>query len=72
MSVPVAIAESRVEAELIAGLLRANGLTALVSPDDVGGLEPQLQLQGVRVLVARSQEAAARELLGEVDGAGAS
>lgn len=62
-SVPVALAGSRIEAELIAGMLRSYGLRAVVSADDAGGLEPQLQIQGVRVLVARSDEEAARRLL---------
>jgi hypothetical protein len=62
-SVPVALASSRIEAELIAGMLRDNGLRAVVSADDAGGLEPQLQIQGVRVLVTPSDEASARRLL---------
>ncbi len=62
-SVPVALAGSRIEAELIVGMLRSNGVRAVVSADDAGGLEPQLQLQGVRVLVAPSDEASARQLL---------
>ena len=61
--VPVAIADSRIEAELIAGLLRSHGLSAAVVTDDAGGQEPQLQLGGVRVLVPRSEEAEARRLL---------
>jgi hypothetical protein len=61
--VPVAVAASRIQAELIAGMLRSNGVRAVVSADDAGGLEPQLQFQGVRVLVARSDEASARELI---------
>ena len=61
--VPVARAGSRIEAELLAGMLRNNGLRAVVSADDAGGLEPQLQLQGVRVLVTPSDEAEARRLL---------
>ena len=65
--VPVAVVASRTEAELIVGLLRSNGLRAVVSADDAGGVEPQLQLQGVRVLVAASDEAAARQLLAEAD-----
>jgi Putative prokaryotic signal transducing protein len=65
-TVPVANVASSTEAELIAGLLRSNGLTAAVSADDAGGEEPQLQLQGVRVLVAPADEAAARRLLAEV------
>jgi len=48
-------------------MLRSNGLRAAVSADDAGRMEPQLQLQGVRVLVAASDEAAARRLLAEAD-----
>jgi len=65
--VPVALAASRVEAELIAGMLRSNGVRAVVSADDAGGLEPQLQIQGVRVLVAPFDEASARRLLAASD-----
>ena len=65
-TVPVANVASSAEAELIAGLLRSNGLTTAVSADDAGGEEPQLQLQGVRVLVAPADEAAARRILAEV------
>ncbi len=65
--VPVAVVASRTEADLIVGMLRSNGLRAVVSADDAGGVEPQLQLQGVRVLVAASDEAAARQLIAEAD-----
>jgi hypothetical protein len=65
--VPVAVVASRTEAELIVGMLRSNGLRAVVSADDAGGVEPQLQLQGVRVLVAASDEAAARQLIAEAN-----
>jgi hypothetical protein len=65
-TVPVANVASSTEAELIAGLLRSNGLTAAVSADDAGGEEPALQLQGVRVLVAPADEALARRILDEV------
>jgi len=67
-TVPVAVVASRTEAELIAGMLRNNGLSAAVAADDAGGQEPQLQLQGVRVLVAPSDEASARQLLAAADG----
>ena len=66
-SVPVAIAASRIEADLIVGMLRSNGVRAILSADDAGGQEPQLQLQGVRVLVTPSDEAAARQLLAATD-----
>jgi hypothetical protein len=61
--VPVATVTSRTEAELIAGLLRNYDVRAVVSADDAGGQEPALQNQGVRVLVASCDEAAARQLL---------
>jgi len=66
-TVPAADVTSRTEAELIVGMLRSHGLSAAVSADDAGGEEPQLQLQGVRVLVAPSDEAAARQLLAAID-----
>ena len=66
-TVPVAIVTSRTEAELIVGMLRNNDLTAAVSADDAGGQEPQLQVQGVRVLVAPSDEATARQFLAAVN-----
>jgi uncharacterized membrane protein len=62
-TVPVAVVTSRVEAELIVGMLRSNGLRAAVSADDAGGQDPQLQIQGVRVLVAPADEAPARQLI---------
>ena len=68
--VPVAVASSRIEADLIVGMLRSNGVRAVVSADDAGGLEPQLQIQGVRVLVTRSDEAAARRLLADTGDTG--
>ena len=66
-TVPVAVVASRTEAELIVGMLRNNGLTAAVSADDAGGQYPALQTQGVRVLVAPSDEASARRLLAVAD-----
>jgi hypothetical protein len=63
----VALASSRIEAELIVGMLRSNGVRAVVSADDAGGQQPPLQIQGVRVLVAPSDEAPARQLLAEAE-----
>ena len=65
LTVPLTVVTSRTEAELIVGLLSSNGLRATVSADDAGGQDPQLQLEGVRVLVAPSDEAAARRILEE-------
>ena len=70
LTVLLTVVTSRTEAELIAGLLRSNGLRAAVSADDAGGQDPQLQLEGVRVLVAPSDEAAARRILAEAQAAG--
>ena len=61
--VSVAVVGSRTEAELIIGLLRSHGLRAAMTTDDAGGQYPQLQLEGVGVLVAPSDEAAARQVL---------
>ena len=67
-SAPVAVAavSSRFEADLIVGFLDQYGVHAAVSADDAGGQEPQLQLDGVRVLVAPSDEAVARRILAEM------
>jgi hypothetical protein len=69
-TVSVAVVNSRTEAELIAGMLRSHGLRAAVAADDAGGQYPQLQIDGVRVLVAPSDEASARRLLAADDTAG--
>jgi hypothetical protein len=66
-SVSVAVVASRTEAELIVGMLRSHGLRAAVSADDAGGQYPQMQADGVRVLVAPSDEASARRLLAAAD-----
>jgi hypothetical protein len=61
--VSVATVGSRIEAEIAVGLLRSHGLRAGVTADDAGAQEPQLQLQGVHVLVHREDEAEARRIL---------
>jgi Putative prokaryotic signal transducing protein len=66
-TVTVAVVSSRTEAELVAGLLRSNGLRAAVLADDAGGQDPQLQISGVRVLVDADDEAAARQVLAEAE-----
>jgi hypothetical protein len=67
--VVVAVVTSQFEADLILGLLESSGREAAVAADDAGGQEPQLQLQGVRVLVAASDEAEARRILAETENA---
>ena len=63
----VTIVPSRVEAELIVGMLRSGGLSAAMSVHGAGAWHPELQLQGVQVLVPRGDEAAARECLAAVE-----
>jgi hypothetical protein len=63
----VAVVGSRTEAELIAGVLRSHGVEAAVSADDAGGQYPQMQGDGVLVLVAPADEALARRLLADTD-----
>ena len=66
-SVPVAWVSNRIEGDLVAGLLRGEGISARVNADDAGGQEPQLQLQsGAQVLVAPADEARAREILADL------
>jgi hypothetical protein len=69
--VTVAVVTTRTEAELIVGMLRNNDLRAVVSADDAGGQEPQLQAQGVRVLVPAADEAPARRLIDAANRQGA-
>jgi hypothetical protein len=66
-TVSVAVVASRTEAELIVGLLCSHGVSAAVLADDAGGQYPQMQLDGVQVLVAPSDEASARRLLAAAD-----
>ncbi|WP_433297763.1 putative signal transducing protein [Actinoplanes sp. CA-030573] len=62
--VEVAVVDSRIEAEVIAGLLRSNGIKVGITADDAGAQEPQLQLQsGVHVYVAPEDAEEARRLL---------
>jgi hypothetical protein len=66
-TIPLTVVASRTEADLLVGLLSSYGLTAVVSTDNAGGQEPQLDLQGVRVLVAPSDEIEARRVLADVN-----
>jgi hypothetical protein len=62
---PVAgTASSRIDAELMAGFLRNEGIKAVVSADDEGGLSPVLQAgDRVRILVPRGQHSRAKRLI---------
>jgi hypothetical protein len=61
--VEVAVVDSRIEAEVIAGLLRSNGIKAGINADDAGAQEPALQLQGVQVYVSSEDAPTARKIL---------
>lgn len=61
-----AVVGNRPEADLIVGMLSANGIQAWASTDDLGGMRPALTLQGVPVLVpAGSADDASRLIGGE-------
>jgi hypothetical protein len=62
-TVPVAVVTTRIEAELIVGVLRSHGVRAAIIADDAGGQQPQWQIEGVKVLVATADEAVARQIL---------
>jgi predicted Fe-Mo cluster-binding NifX family protein len=66
-TVSVAVVASRTDAELIVGMLRSHGVSAAVSADDAAGQYPQMQIEGVRVLVAPQDEASAYRLLAATD-----
>ena len=55
---------NRVLAEMAADLLAGEGIEARVLADDAGGFYPMLQfVRGVKLYVAREDEALAREIL---------
>jgi hypothetical protein len=57
---------TRMEAQMAAGLLEAEGIYAMVLADDAGGAYPPLQyLRGVRLIVYPEDERRAREILAE-------
>lgn len=57
---------TRLEAEMAAGLLEAEGIQAFVSADDAGGAYPPLQhIRGVRLIVFAEDENRAREILSD-------
>jgi hypothetical protein len=60
------VVSSTVEAQLIVGMLEANGIPATVVADDAGGQEPQWQLtDGVRVLVSGDDLSEAQQLISQ-------
>jgi hypothetical protein len=52
--VPIRTFANEASALIAQAALRANGIEAVISRDDAGGMEPQLQLtRGVRLLVSK-------------------
>ncbi|MDI6808918.1 MAG: DUF2007 domain-containing protein [Candidatus Eisenbacteria bacterium] len=65
--VVIKIFPNDVLAQVAASFLEANGIQAVVSTDDAGGAYPFLQgYSGVRLMVRKSDEDIARELLEQV------
>jgi hypothetical protein len=59
---------NRLEANAIVGMLRANGIDAVLSPDDAGGARPDVGFaQGTRILVRASEEDDARRVIDEAE-----
>ena len=55
---------TREEAELLRGVLEANGITSYVVSDDARGLQPPLELvRGVKLVVAEKDREVAEETL---------
>jgi hypothetical protein len=62
---------NRIEAEMAAGILEAEGIEAMVMADDAGGTYPMLQfIRGVKLMVAAADEARAKEILAAMAEAG--
>lgn len=62
--VVVGVFDSRPEADLAKTALEAASIEAMVLGDDAGGIQPGLwESRGVAVVVNRSDEAAARDVL---------
>ena len=56
---------SRIEAEIVAGVLRENGIEARLIADDAGGTRPELAFAlGVRVQVRERDREEALQVLG--------
>jgi len=55
---------SRVEAELVKGFLKANGIESYIKADDAGEMYPQFdRTAGVKLLVAQTDRRQAAKLL---------
>jgi hypothetical protein len=59
----VGVYSSRIQAEHVQAILASEGIDAIVSADDAGGLRPELQLtSGVKLLVRKKDKARVEEV----------
>ena len=64
--IPIKSYSSRMDADLAKAVLEANGIEAIVSADDAGGMEPWLaSAQHIQILVREEDASVARDLLEE-------
>jgi hypothetical protein len=56
---------SKGEAEIALGALKAEGIEAMITPDDAGGEEPSLWMGGVTLLARAGDAERAQKILGE-------
>ncbi|MEO8223526.1 MAG: DUF2007 domain-containing protein [Gammaproteobacteria bacterium] len=64
--IPIKAYSTRMDADLAKAVLEANGIDAIVSADDAGGMEPWLALsQHIQILVREEDATVARDLLAE-------
>jgi hypothetical protein len=63
--VVVALFLNDIDAELARGALKAANIESIISSDDAGGLQPQLAMSGIRLLVRAEDAEEARQILGQ-------
>ena len=61
----VAVFQTRIEAEIARARLEALGIPAWIDADDAGGLYPQFQFRGVRLVVDADDKEAAQRILAQ-------
>ncbi len=61
----VAVFQTRIEAEIARARLEALGIPAWIDADDAGGLYPQFQFRGVRLVVDAGDREAAERILAQ-------
>jgi hypothetical protein len=62
---------NRIEAEMVQGILEAEGIETVIMADDAGGTYPMLQfLRGVKLMVAAEDKHRAQEILAAMEDGG--